>query len=89
MFLLNISYPLANLLFDASFQQQDFTKTFQRPYWDLVVKVPNQRWADLGNPQQTDRLGEIIPEVVSRIAKYQSHKQQVGLKLNGKSIKSL
>ncbi|PAV88198.1 hypothetical protein WR25_05222 [Diploscapter pachys] len=47
-----------------------------RPYWDLVVKVPNHRWADLGNPQQTDRLGEIIPEVVSRIAKYQSHKQQ-------------
>lgn len=50
-----------------------------RAHYDMVVKVPPKRWTDMSSPEQTDRLADVFPEIVSRIIKYQAYKQQMFL----------
>ncbi|PIC16402.1 hypothetical protein B9Z55_023018 [Caenorhabditis nigoni] len=50
-----------------------------RVFYDMVVQVPEKRWANLDDPHQTDNLRDVFPEIVNRISKYQVYKQQMFL----------
>ena len=45
----------------------------------MVVQVPPKRAMDLSATGQTDKIGDIFPEMMKRITKYQGYKQQVTL----------
>ncbi|CAB3400483.1 unnamed protein product [Caenorhabditis bovis] len=50
-----------------------------RAYYDMVVQVPEKRWANLDDPHQTDNFRDIFPQIANRITKYQMYKQQLFL----------
>lgn len=49
----------------------------QLPYQDMIVQVPQERKYNASLPGQTDALMSCFPEIIEKIAKYQSYKQQV------------
>ncbi|CAI5455211.1 unnamed protein product [Caenorhabditis angaria] len=50
-----------------------------RTFYDMVVQVPPNRWANLDDEHQTDNFREIFPEIINKIKKYQGYKRQMFL----------
>ncbi|VDN39484.1 unnamed protein product [Gongylonema pulchrum] len=46
------------------------------PFRDMIVRVPRERKYSGSDPEQTNAVESYFPEIVERIVKYQSYKQQ-------------